>query len=182
MTEVQAVTKEQEMPGPDSNDNVHTDTMELVGDADDRSSSLSDIEDRAMADVNEKHLDEDSGKSEDDDTEAETERLEASPQKARKQKMITLKPMQAEPIKNTISIEQQEVAEEGWYFLIIVQATRNPCMRINWSRTHFQHLIPWRFGHELQSSLSSNLLTKETQKINPRISRKRRRRDYCLFE
>ena len=111
MSEVQAITEEQELSTPDLNDNAPAEVMELVGDADDRSSSLSDIEDRVMADVNETHGN--SEKSEDDDTEAETERLEVSPQKARKQKVITLKPMQTEPSKSTMSIEQQGLAEEG---------------------------------------------------------------------
>ena len=112
MTEVQAVAEEQGLPGPDSKNSMHADAIELAGDADDRSSSLSDIEDRVMADVNEDHIDGDSVKSEEDDTEAETERLEASPQKVRRQKLITLKPMQAEPSKNMILIDEQ-VAEEG---------------------------------------------------------------------
>ena len=92
---------------------VLTDSMELGGDADDRSSSLSDIEDRVMADVVENHLEEHSGMSEDDDTEAETERLEASPQKDRKQKTINLKPMQADAGRNTTSVEKQIAVEEG---------------------------------------------------------------------
>lgn len=57
-------------------------------DRDDRSSSLSDIEDRHMVETTEKVEDKSSPISEDDDTEAETERLEESPQKLRKHENV----------------------------------------------------------------------------------------------
>ncbi|MCJ1311784.1 hypothetical protein MMC25_005457 [Agyrium rufum] len=60
-------------------------------DADDRSSSLSDIEDRLTNDATEEPLDIEEVESEAEDTEAETERIEGSPQKVRKQRNINLK-------------------------------------------------------------------------------------------
>ena len=59
-------------------------------DHDDRSSSLSDIDDRPMTEGTDGPPDKSSELSEEDDTEAETERLEESPDKTRKSKQVLL--------------------------------------------------------------------------------------------
>ena len=113
MAEEHVMTEVEKVRGPITNKIVQAGSLELGGDGDDRSSSLSDIEDRVMADVAENNPEEQSGISEDDDTEAETERLEDSPQKDRKQRVINLKPMQADASKDQSVIEKKEIVEEG---------------------------------------------------------------------
>ena len=67
---------------------IHEETTSVV--RDDRSSSLSDPEDRPIAEGIDTTQGNPSPASEDDDTEAETERLEESPQKLRKRRIVVL--------------------------------------------------------------------------------------------
>ena len=67
------------------------DEADTVNDQDDRSSSLSDLEERPAIEGDECNHDKSSSASEEEeDTEAETERLEESPHKIRKQKIVHL--------------------------------------------------------------------------------------------
>ena len=67
------------------------DEADAANDQDDRSSSLSDLEDRPATEGDDRNREKSSFASEEeDDTEAETERLEESPHKMRKQKIVHL--------------------------------------------------------------------------------------------
>ena len=66
------------------------DGADNIPDQDDRSSSLSDLEDRPATEGDDRNLEKSSSVSEGGDTEAETERLEDSPHKIRKQKIVHL--------------------------------------------------------------------------------------------
>ena len=87
----------------------HVAEAEIQGD--DRSSSLSDIEDRPVAEPSENALMIASTISESDDTEAETERLEESPQKLRKHENVVFSATQ-KFIGNTQAISDESPSEK----------------------------------------------------------------------